>query len=31
MPIQLDLGTYTITVSTDGMNYMPIITDPIQF
>lgn len=23
MPIQLDLGTYPITVSTDGMNYRP--------
>ena len=31
MPIQLDLGTYKISVSTDGMNYRPEYTDFTQF
>ena len=31
MPIQLDLGPYTITISTDGMNYRPDEDDPDQF
>ena len=31
MPIQLDLGSYTITVSTDGMNYRPEEGEAEQF
>ena len=31
MPVQLDLGTYTISVSTDGMNYRPLESAFTQF